>query len=536
MKTLRPLFLIAMTAIWLGSCADGALDKATSENSGSHGDGPGQLHDNPNPSPDPGLTPCGNARLDPGEECDDGNRRNGDGCNLRCQLERSDNIVLDVKPAMALVEDELPSNAKPVNFAECRGDLSPYAPGERLNVNVCAIVFSGAGHSLPEGAVRRDLQEAQEFFNLGAVQIGLNLIHIDTVGGNANQTDPTTLSQIEILLKDLRTMAESMHPSACQVVVGYTNTLRTEEHQLGGIATFPIQGIHTTLVASSTLAGWITAHELGHVFGLFHTHETTGNDGGDECNDTSPDPLCSPAVGCNVVCENGTRPPSENVMSYYGCGVVSSRALTSCQGLRMRCFTAKMFGEEGGGTGGRGCGDSLCEPGEESTCCQDCGCPSGETCQGGTTCVPNTPTGPSCDDGFCDPGEENTCCQDCGCQTNQTCEPSGQCATSGGSSCDTVCSYVDACRAGADCQNQCAQAPPEVNACILQHGNNNCRNVSLCSEYCPWLCADLSWCGFADAGTCVDTCVLNDGPLNECLSQRRGSSLFPDCNAMATCF
>jgi len=31
--------------------------------------------------------PCGNGRLDPGEECDDGNRRPGDGCNVVCQVE-----------------------------------------------------------------------------------------------------------------------------------------------------------------------------------------------------------------------------------------------------------------------------------------------------------------------------------------------------------------------------------------------------------------------------------------------------------------
>jgi cysteine-rich repeat protein len=35
------------------------------------------------------LEPCGNGRLDPGEECDDGNMRNGDGCNHVCQIECS---------------------------------------------------------------------------------------------------------------------------------------------------------------------------------------------------------------------------------------------------------------------------------------------------------------------------------------------------------------------------------------------------------------------------------------------------------------
>ena len=34
-----------------------------------------------------GLTNCGNRQVDSGEACDDGNTRNGDGCNSRCQVE-----------------------------------------------------------------------------------------------------------------------------------------------------------------------------------------------------------------------------------------------------------------------------------------------------------------------------------------------------------------------------------------------------------------------------------------------------------------
>ncbi len=32
---------------------------------------------------------CGNLEVEPGEQCDDGNRRNGDGCNERCQWEQN---------------------------------------------------------------------------------------------------------------------------------------------------------------------------------------------------------------------------------------------------------------------------------------------------------------------------------------------------------------------------------------------------------------------------------------------------------------
>ncbi|PIR52110.1 hypothetical protein COU77_02145, partial [Candidatus Peregrinibacteria bacterium CG10_big_fil_rev_8_21_14_0_10_49_16] len=35
------------------------------------------------------CTPCGNGQVDPGEQCDDGNKRNGDGCTNACTLEDS---------------------------------------------------------------------------------------------------------------------------------------------------------------------------------------------------------------------------------------------------------------------------------------------------------------------------------------------------------------------------------------------------------------------------------------------------------------
>src|SRR5262249_35586818 len=44
------------------------------------------------------VTTCGNAVLDPGEECDDGNLVNGDGCSSRCAIEPCNPICDDFIP------------------------------------------------------------------------------------------------------------------------------------------------------------------------------------------------------------------------------------------------------------------------------------------------------------------------------------------------------------------------------------------------------------------------------------------------------
>jgi cysteine-rich repeat protein len=45
------------------------------------------VHDGPVVVPDAGQATCGNGKLGPGEQCDDGNTRSGDGCSPTCQLD-----------------------------------------------------------------------------------------------------------------------------------------------------------------------------------------------------------------------------------------------------------------------------------------------------------------------------------------------------------------------------------------------------------------------------------------------------------------
>ena len=62
---------------------------------------------------------CGDGAVDPGEECDDGNRMNGDGCDWRCRLGDGDTVdggadpdvgTMDVSRDAALVEDTVPGD------------------------------------------------------------------------------------------------------------------------------------------------------------------------------------------------------------------------------------------------------------------------------------------------------------------------------------------------------------------------------------------------------------------------------------------
>lgn len=42
-----------------------------------------------------GIGDCGNGIINQGEECDDGNLVNGDGCSSKCTLEQCGNRILD---------------------------------------------------------------------------------------------------------------------------------------------------------------------------------------------------------------------------------------------------------------------------------------------------------------------------------------------------------------------------------------------------------------------------------------------------------
>ncbi|MCA9542159.1 MAG: DUF4215 domain-containing protein, partial [Myxococcales bacterium] len=96
---------------------------------------------------------CGNARLDPGETCDDGNLRAGDGCDARC-LRECGNGVLD--------GDEQCDDGNAIDTDGCRNDCTPADCGDgvvRAGLEECDQGAQNA--DAPGAACRTDCTRAR---------------------------------------------------------------------------------------------------------------------------------------------------------------------------------------------------------------------------------------------------------------------------------------------------------------------------------------------------------------------------------------
>jgi len=103
------------------------------------------------------------------------------------------------------------------------------------------------------------------------------------------------------------------------------------------------------------------AHELGHLFGLWHTHHMdvggACSTSGDFCCDTprDPGPQVASAEGlgtcanaspptCTLQCPDGSAPDTSNVMSYYDCANDLTLAdFSACQRARIQCYVDRHY-------------------------------------------------------------------------------------------------------------------------------------------------------------------------------------------------
>lgn len=115
-----------------------------------------------------------------------------------------------------------------------------------------------------------------------------------------------------------------------------------------------------------------------------------------------------------------------------------------------------------GASSGVFCGDGMCNGSEsQSTCCTDCGCPAGKSCQGGSCIDPS-----SCGDAVCNGNEtQNTCCIDCGCPAGQMCQ---------GNSCVANIFCGDAVCNGSETQSTCCTDCGCSNGQVCQGGSCSC--------------------------------------------------------------
>lgn len=287
---------------------------------------------------------CGNGLPDPGEQCDDGNNRNGDGCNVKCAVE-PDRPLAGGEP----IGFSTRPDALPVAFSACDDEAKtgPWAPGEAVFVKACATSYlDQEGHGLSSAEVAAEVEAAARYFEAAGTAIRLDLVHVTVVQGSPDLTDPDTMDGIETLLRRLRQEADAAHAGECGVVLGYVHSLSDGGGAFGGMGSWPVEGIHAaavTLGNARAVPGQTTAHELGHVIGLYHTFEpSTSSDDG--CSDTARDANCSSgAPSCEVTCPDGSHPPAQNVMSYYFCQDARADSFSACQTRRARCFLARMF-------------------------------------------------------------------------------------------------------------------------------------------------------------------------------------------------
>lgn len=282
---------------------------------------------------------CGNGMREGAEQCDDGNQVDTDTCTNDCQATAGGMPVL-AEPPRIPGEPPPPIGSAGNKCADptVRKDYRTRATvNVRYRIHMCKDSTGSDGFS--QVLVRQIMDEARAFYQKAAINLieenyitftegNCSTLYEDSSNFNMNRQNETPSGVMPI------------------VFVKKINTTRSP---------FPIGGYATSsqLVVSAEPRTRTVVHELGHFFGLAHTHEcehgretaatcaTSGDFLCDTPADRGPRPddpkatfswqTCSdraPLVGsCNNTgcgygfCDDGSRPFRDNVMSYYlNCG------------------------------------------------------------------------------------------------------------------------------------------------------------------------------------------------------------------------
>ncbi|MEP7121610.1 MAG: DUF4215 domain-containing protein [Byssovorax sp.] len=114
------------------------------------------------------IVVCGNGTKEPGEQCDDGNTANGDGCNSLCKIEVATEIEPNNTPAQALANGPFPANMLWTGAISPIGDKDYYALLVTNAVDITIATFDGTG--APNCASSHDT-EIRLFASNGTTQL-----------------------------------------------------------------------------------------------------------------------------------------------------------------------------------------------------------------------------------------------------------------------------------------------------------------------------------------------------------------------------
>ena len=265
---------------------------------------------------------CGNGVLEPGELCDDGNQVNYDGCARGCVPEVSGRAVhYDGPSADASVSRGMASS-------NCRdpADREGYRNRGRRRVPYALVICAmpSGRPAVPVERVRAVMERVSGVFRGAGIRLVEDSVEISPFDGDCRIGfgDPR-----------LRGPAAEIRASGA-LPIFFVGAI--EGGPVPGMSTQGFAGFGYGAAVASIDPG-VLVHELGHVFGLLHTHACRPGSpddcarSGDGVCDTPLDPgpdwyplvcpgsrreTCGPACG-DVACSGGAQPDRANHMGYF---------------------------------------------------------------------------------------------------------------------------------------------------------------------------------------------------------------------------
>ena len=440
---------------------------------------------------------CGNGVLELSEQCDDGNRVDGDGCSANCVSEEDADLL-----GCNVGEHEGNPDYRGNPFGPCDDDLA-FRDGHNNDELLAVRIFVHVARNA-DGVDAIDAQALSEM----AAEATRYYLPARIVLDWVNLEDPHVIQDNDYfnptgnLYQDLIQIDNA--PDAVDIYI--VNTLTAHGRSLCGIAADigydPREGDGS--VTRAVCGGDTLAHEIGHTLGLWHTHqsfkldEEDCNSEGDLCCDTPPDPRRGTSDSSRSYCNNPSLPvcaPANcfnadgnpldispdifNLMSYYRCRNHTEEShLTDDQVARARCYVVNQYAYALG----------ECDPGDphDHLSCVEDELYWHDACNRPTDFVRRCLDG--CGDGACSPPP--------GCN-GPTERPCGRCGTT-----RRVCIDDRDWSAWGPCTDEGPCMPGEIEMCLNQ-GRRTCTNL------CEWSPCDVCF------GR-VEGEVITPGSWSEC--------------------